>query len=230
MRHPPAGRRAPRVPSRARADHRSPRVKRVRRGRTHCHRMGAIAALMTGFLALIAAPAHAHDALLGSEPPDGALLTDAPSQVVLTFASPQAEIGAEVVVTGPDGAAWSDGAAVVAGTTVTQPLRDGLSSGEYLVQWRSVAADGHPVDGTLSFALELPIEPTTEPVAPVEPDETVQPEVVVATPTETPVVLADVAVDPGDGFPSFVPWLAGGAFLAVVIGFALVLVSRRRAT
>lgn len=177
---------------------------------------------MTGALALVAVPAQAHDALLGSEPADGAVLTDAPAQIVLTFASPQAEIGAEVVVTGPDGAAWSDGGAVVTGATVTQPLRGGLPSGAYQVLWRSVAADGHPVDGTLSFALDLPIEPTTAPVEPVEQ------EVVVAAPAETPPELADVADDPDDDLLSLVPWLAGGAFLAVVIGFALVWSSRRR--
>jgi hypothetical protein len=176
---------------------------------------------MTGALALVAVPAQAHDALLRSEPADGAALTDAPAQVVLTFASPQAEIGAEVVVTGPDGAAWSDGAAVVTGVAVTQALRRGLPSGDYLVQWRSVAADGHPVDGTLSFALDLPIEPTTAPVEPAG---------VVATPTETPSqTLAEAAEDVADGAPSRrVPWLAAGALLAVVTGFALVLLSRRR--
>lgn len=200
MRHPPAG-----------------------RWGTRCHRLGVIA-VMTGTLVLVAVPAQAHDALLGSEPADAAVLTDAPTQVVLTFAGPQAEIGAEVVVTGPDGAAWSDGAAVVAGSTVTQPLKGGLPGGAYVVQWRSVAGDGHPVDGTFSFTLDPPILPTTPPV---------EPEVVIAapaeTPTETPAVLADLADDP-DEPPSFVPWLAGGALLAVVSGFALVWVSRRRST
>ena len=183
--------------------------------RTRRRRTGTLA-VMTGTLALVALPAHAHDALLGSEPPDGSILTEAPDRIVLTFASPQAGIGAEVVVTDPDGAIWSDGVAVVTGTTVTQPLRAGLPSGDYLVQWRSVAADGHPVEGSLAFSLDLP-EPTVLPV---------EPEGAIPTPTDDPVLLADAEDDAADA-ASRAPWLAVGALLAVVVGFALIRLSRR---
>lgn len=204
MRHPPAGLRA------AHADR--PRPSRGRR-------VGVVAAI-AGILALVAAPAQAHDALLSSEPADGAVLTAPPTQVVLTFASPQAEIGAEVVVTGPDGAAWSDGAAAVAGVTVTQALQRGLPSGEYAVLWRSVAADGHPVDGALAFTLDLPVTPTTPSAAPAS---------VASPPVATPAqTLADAPEDPTDAVASRVPWLAAGALFAIVTGFALVWLSRRR--
>ena len=178
---------------------------------------------MTGALALVGTPAQAHDALIGSDPADGSVLVDTPTSVVLTFANPQTEIGAEVVVTGPDGAAWSDGAAVVSGATLTQPLREGLPNGSYLVQWRSVAADGHPVSGTLAFSLERPIEPTAAPVttAPVLASEAAP------TPTETPS-LTDSAEDPADEVPSRLPLLVGAVLLAVVVGYLLFWASRRR--
>jgi hypothetical protein len=79
--------------------------------------------------------------------------------VVLTFAAPQAGIGAEVAVTGPDGATWSDGPAQTSDVTVTQPLLPSLPDGAYSVTWRSVAQDGHPVSGVFGFTLQRPVDP-----------------------------------------------------------------------
>jgi copper resistance protein C len=169
---------------------------------------------MSGVLALAGTPAVAHDALLDSEPADGAVVTQAPDRVLLSFAATQAEIGAEVVVTGPDGTVWSDGPAVVSGATVTQPLKAGMPSGEYTVLWRSVAGDGHPVDGALGFTLDLPVDPPP----PVD--------VIVETPaiSETPATAPpEAAAEPVDG-RSAVPWLVAGASVlalgAVGVGLA----------
>ncbi|GEN78524.1 copper resistance CopC family protein [Actinotalea fermentans] len=112
-----------------------------------------IALLAAGAALVTGSPASAHDVLVATDPADGATLTDAPTQVVLTFAAEQAGVGAEVVVTGPDGASWSEGEATVSGVTVTQALRSGMPDGAYTVAWRSVAQDGHPVTGAFGFSL-----------------------------------------------------------------------------
>lgn len=175
--------------------------------------------LVTGALTLAGPPAVAHDALLSSDPADGAVVTEPPVMVVLTFAAAQAEIGTEVVVTGSDGASWSDGAAMVSGTTVTQPLKAGMPSDGYTVQWRSVAADGHPVSGTLTFTVDLPAEarPTETPVT-VETPATVESPVAV-----TPTAAGEPAANGGTALP----WLLGGAGVAAA-GAVAVVVARRR--
>ena len=166
MRHPPAP---------APASARRPRLRRAG---------GPLAVRTLAGLLAVAAPAAAHDPLHGSDPADGAVLSAAPTQVVLTFAAAQAGIGAEVVVTGPDGTTWSDGPAQTSDVTVTQPLLPSMPDGAYVVTWRSVAQDGHPVSGSFGFTLQLPVDPDPDP----DPD----PEAV-APDDETAVVVAEPA-------------------------------------
>ena len=114
-----------------------------------------VTALGLVLLAQVAAasPAAAHTALVSTSPADGASLTDAPDAVTLTFSQPvNAELSA-VEVTGPGGEVRQQGPPDVSGVTVTQPLAGLSSAGTYQVAWRVLAADGHPVSGTLSFTL-----------------------------------------------------------------------------
>lgn len=180
--------------------------------------------------ALVLGPsATAHDVLESTDPPDGAVLEAAPEQVVLTFTAPQAGVGAEVVVTGPDGAPWSEGPAVVAGPTVTQALAAGMPDGAYTVSWRSVAQDGHPVTGSFGFVVAGPPapEPTAEATAQAapEPEATEQP--ASAEETATPATSAEESPDAEDGAASRVAWAVAGLVAASVAAGALVL--RRRA-
>lgn len=190
----------------------------------------AVAALVTGPLVLAAAPAIAHDALIGSEPADGAVVTVAPAEVVLTFAAEQAGIGAEVVVVGSDGRSWSDGAAVTSGATVTQTLKQPMPADAYVVQWRSVAGDGHPVSGTLTFTLDLPAEAgpaeTGDPAETGSVEPTAEPEPAASPSVE---VSAEALVEEPDGGTG-VPWAWIGAGLALVLaaaGAAVVALRRR---
>ncbi len=52
-------------------------------------------------------------------------------------------------------------------TVVTTDLPDELSDGSYVVVWRVVSADGHPIAGSLTFAIG---EPSAEIAAPQLPD------------------------------------------------------------
>lgn len=184
--------------------------------------------LAAGALAL-ASPAAAHDALVGTDPADGAVLDEAPTQVVLTFAAEQAGVGAEVVVTGPDGTSWSDGAPAVSGRTVTQPLTGGMPDGAYTVAWRSVAGDGHPVTGAFTFDLDAPDAegesdaPTAEETAADEatPDET--------APGPTEDATAEGQDDGGEPSDSggWTGWHTAGAALAVVLATAAAYAVRR---
>jgi hypothetical protein len=94
---------------------------------------------------------QAHDGLVASAPAEAATVPTPPAAVELKFSGPPQTLGAQVRVTGPDGAVVSQGAAQVSGSTVRQPLASDLPAGEYTVDWRIVASDGHPLTGSFPF-------------------------------------------------------------------------------
>lgn len=112
--------------------------------------------VVTAALALLAGagPAAAHDALVGSDPADGASLDIAPTQVRLAFT--EAPRAAVATVTGPAGDRWEARPAEVLGNEVTVPLRPLGPAGVYTVGFRVVSSDGHPVTGTVRFILTQP--------------------------------------------------------------------------
>lgn len=100
----------------------------------------------------VAAPALAHDELLGTE-----LVTSASGDALesfqLTFSNSIIEVGTEIIVTGPDGADAKGGDPEIAGPVVTQPLAQDLKPGEYAAAWRVVSSDGHPIEGTFGIVV-----------------------------------------------------------------------------
>lgn len=128
------------------------------------------AALLLGGAAVVpSAPAQAHDALVSSNPEDGATLKKEPTQVSLTF---NEDVGrpAFVVVRAPDGSRLDAGDPQVVDATVTQQVDHFGSAGGYTVSYRVVSADGHPVEATFRYAVsggrnpEIP-RPIAHPVA-----------------------------------------------------------------
>lgn len=184
---------------------------------------GRVAAVAAVFLVSIgwAAPALAHDALLGSEPADGAVLTEAPSQIVLTFSGAQAGVGSEVAVVGPDGAVWSDGPVQVSEAVVTQSLRPDMPEGVYTVTFRSVSGDGHPVSGTFTFSVDLPEAPVTE---------TVVTEPATAAPVTETAEPATAAPDDGAPARPWLGWMPAATAVLLALTGVVVAVRRRRLT
>jgi hypothetical protein len=116
----------------------------------------ALAVLGVLALALVlgAGPAAAHSVLLETSPARGAAVATAPSKVVLTFNEmPQGEFST-IHVTGPDGQRRDDGHVQVVNDLVTEPLAGTRPAGRYVVDWRVVSADGHPVSGEFTFTAQ----------------------------------------------------------------------------
>jgi methionine-rich copper-binding protein CopC len=125
-------------------------------------------------LAVTAAPAAAHDALVSSAPADGARVAHAPTRIVLTFDQPALALGTAVVVTSSAGQQIQAGAPRLVDNTVTQPLQPGAPAGPYTVLWRVTSADGHPISGRFTFqataaSTERADGPSTLPPAPDAP-------------------------------------------------------------
>jgi len=111
--------------------------------------------LTVALFALVASVtgALAHAGLISAEPADGAVVGDAPAAMVLTFTEPVSPIAFSVV--GLDGAPTLLTADRQDGPIVHVPLPS-LGKGSYLFSWRVTSEDGHPVNGTVSFAVGAP--------------------------------------------------------------------------
>ncbi|WP_346622165.1 copper resistance protein CopC [Blastococcus montanus] len=126
-------------------------------------RTGALLALLlTAWLGagvLTAGPAAAHATLVATEPGEGARLEAVPDEVTLRF-SEAVSLGAGYArVLGAGQERVDAGSASVDGEVLTIPLRSGLPDGGYLVTYRVISADSHPVSGAFSFVVgdgELP--------------------------------------------------------------------------
>lgn len=160
------GRRAHRTEQPAPTPRRSPtRLRVITRG---------VAVLaITAAAVLAASPVWAHATLEGSDPAPSATLAALPGSVTLTFDEAVTTLPTSLRVYGPSGNRIDDG--VLAhpgglGDEISVGLT-GAERGTYLVSWRVISADSHPVSGAFTFSVGTP---TKAPVAPaVHTDRTV---------------------------------------------------------
>ncbi|HEX4017242.1 MAG TPA: copper resistance CopC family protein [Frankiaceae bacterium] len=117
-------------------------------------RAGYLLAALTGLALLIgvgAGPAAAHSVLLQTSPASGATVATAPDSIVLIFNEmPQGEFST-IHITGPDGKRRDDGHVQVVNDRVSEAFAGTRPAGRYVVDWRVVSADGHPVSGEFTF-------------------------------------------------------------------------------
>ncbi|WP_239162955.1 copper resistance CopC/CopD family protein [Paractinoplanes rishiriensis] len=109
-----------------------------------------------GLLVLPAAPASAHASLLGSVPAPGSIIGTSPSEIVVTFSEGVTPVSGRVQVLDPEGERIS-GTARAEGSVLRIPVRKaGQPLGTYLVSYRVISADSHPVGGALTFSVGAP--------------------------------------------------------------------------
>jgi copper transport protein len=162
---------------------------------------GGVAGGLIGLFLVVAGaagPASAHASLVSSDPANGVVLADPPQQVVLTFSEPVRLVPDRTVVVGPTGEPADAGEPVADGAQVAIPLSESLDIGTYLVSYRVISQDSHPVAGALTYSVGAPSE---------------VPELAVDEDLADPVVQAAVSVNKYVGY----------AGLALLIGPALML-------
>ena len=199
-------------------------------------RAGAV--LVLALLALLptAAPAAAHDDLVGSTPRQSQELAALPAQVELEFDQPALPGYSAVALTAPDGTDLRAGDVTEDDVFVRVPVDPAPVAGEYVMAYRVVASDGHPVSGEITFTVTGPTAadtgsggspsspPATSPVTPT------------ATPTQSPSPAAPTAAAAGAGAGTdgagASPGLLAALAAAVVLGgaAAAVLLRRRRSS
>lgn len=116
--------------------------------------MAAALGIATALVA-IAGPASAHAVLESSTPQPGAVLATAPTRVMLTFDENVTLLPTSLRVFAPDGSRADDG--IVGHEDGRGPTADvamrATEHGTYLVSWRVVSADSHPVSGAFTFSV-----------------------------------------------------------------------------
>jgi hypothetical protein len=117
-------------------------------------------------------PAHAHTSLELSTPSNNQSIEFMPTELSATFDEDLIEIEGEVVNTlelqSADGANYLLSAATIAGPVVSAKVGDGdYPAGNYLLKFRVVSADGHPVTGEISFSTQSATEIGSTPAEPV---------------------------------------------------------------
>ncbi|HWU62314.1 MAG TPA: copper resistance protein CopC [Ensifer sp.] len=108
---------------------------------------------MWAVLALILLPtfALAHAQLITSDPADGAVVATAPATFTLTFNEPVSPI--TIKLARPDGSVSLVDTVRTDGPTVVVTPPAGLGNGSYALSYRVISEDGHPVGGTVGFAI-----------------------------------------------------------------------------
>ena len=146
-------------------------------------------------LAVLCLPAIllAHAKLTSSSPSDGAILSDAPREIRLTFSErPSIAIASVVLVSGADSIPLTPLAVdATDGNTVIAPVPRTLGSGAWKVVWRVSSRDGHPIRGAYAFAIQ-------------------------SRGSDTSIVLQKPAID-ADGETSDTSMAFGGAVGAIIV-------------
>src|SRR5690606_22150186 len=86
-------------------------------------------------------------------PADRAALDAAPSEVELVFNEPVSVPDGGVRAFDGDGGRVDEAAVDVEGGTIRLGLRDGLGEGAYVVTYRVISQDGHPITGACTFSV-----------------------------------------------------------------------------
>ncbi|MDX6300570.1 MAG: copper transport protein [Nocardioidaceae bacterium] len=125
---------------------------------------GFLGALLVAFAGpAAAAPVLLHAEIASTSPHDGQRLQRPPQTLTIRFSEPVSlvEDSLRVLRTdgGPSGRRVAVGAPRVTGAVVRWPVSLDLGKGSYLVSWRVVSDDGHPVAGAFSFGVAERVVP-----------------------------------------------------------------------
>lgn len=123
---------------------------------------GLVAILHVLALSMGASPAAAHASLVSTDPAEGEVLAETPDVVTFTFNERVSLTEQSIRVFDAQGEPVAADAGA-ADSEVTADLPDELADGTYVVTYRVISADGHPVAGSLTFSIGAPSESVVPP-------------------------------------------------------------------
>ncbi|WP_326637967.1 copper resistance protein CopC [Streptosporangium sp. NBC_01755] len=196
--------------------------------------LALLAALVLG--TAFASPALAHDRLKSSDPAKGAKV-ESLEEVKLTFTA-SVRFPNVVVRSGDEN--HQDGKPVVDGAVVTQKVKGDLPPGDYVIAYRVVSSDGHPIEGEIPFTLLGSASPSESPspspseAASESPAAAESPVTAETSAERTPVaalspaaVLRDEGPESSQGVPGWM-WIIVGGVTGVGIGLFFSMRNKKR--
>ena len=118
--------------------------------------VGVLVALAAVLGLVIPSAASAHAYLIRTSPAASGVLNAPPRQVSLTYDEAVEPRFAIISVTNVDGHQETTGPvrrSAADPDTLVVPLRPRLPEGWYLIYWRAISVDGHPVQGAFTYAV-----------------------------------------------------------------------------
>lgn len=156
-----------------------------------------LVALLASVL-LLASPASAHNTLLTSDPAEGAVLNEAPTQLTLVFSKsvPLETLTIEMIdASGVRSDLTGSAHGPNGDTEVITPL-PALSPGTINLRWRLVGPDGHPITARITFTIAAPATTVPATTAPPATPPPTTPSTGAVAPTTVPATLAPITVPP----------------------------------
>jgi len=144
-------------------------------------RVQALLALSIVFVSCFISSAEAHSALKSSNPANQEVVEAIPSDISLTFNEDLISIEGESVNTltlkGADGTSYELLPLTIGGAVLSAQVADGeYPAGDYLLSYRAVSADGHPITGEITFSTKSSTMVESAPATPVTTSLPAEPE------------------------------------------------------
>ena len=126
----------------------------------HARRLSGLVAAVLLFVGV--STVAAHEELVSSVPEPGATLDAPPAEIVLTF-SGELEPESGFILYSPTDEEVGTGALDLGVADRNVIHGDGMDAGEgtYTILWTAVGADGHPLEGTVTFVVGETEQPNT---------------------------------------------------------------------
>ncbi|MGE5829557.1 MAG: copper resistance protein CopC, partial [Micromonosporaceae bacterium] len=123
-------------------------------------RVGAlVVAAVLGLIGVVLAPptpASAHAVLVWTSPARNTTVSNVPVDVVLTFSETVHPVAGKVHIIAPDGSRAERDDPRMYGAEMRIPMRIDAPKGTYLVTYRVISADSHPIGGAYTFNVIAP--------------------------------------------------------------------------
>ena len=135
-----------------------------------------IAGILALAFLLFANEAWAHTTLKESAPAAGGEVTEAIQELTLIY-STKIEENSSFTVTGSDGNTEQIETVYLDQDTVTVAMAEPLANDTYEVAWNIIGADGHPIQDSIEFTVNVPVNEETEQETERTEEATPEPEV-----------------------------------------------------
>ena len=171
------------------------------------------------FIMMCSNQAFAHTSLTESNPADGEVVIEPIQELNLIFGTKVEESSSITVIDSYSQPVSIESISInydKMTATFLQPLENGV----YEVKWNIIGADGHPMEGNVSFTVDVPMTETSV-------EEPVEVEIEEANQSSVEVVETDVAVQ-SNKLPSYVIPVIMGVLLTIVVGSIVWMMRRKK--